>query len=164
MYYGNHEGRLEHDFVVAAGADPSQIEFDLSDQSRKPALIGSEFRLGTKAGEMTLRAPLAYQIIDGQRKEVEAAYEDVGSGHIRFRLGLYDRQHPLVIDPVLVYSAVFGGNNPNLERKPTKTARFCVVMSFSASSSFLRRIPMMEAKMRMPRSPFFTFRPIWFHA
>src|SRR4051794_34143806 len=37
-YYGNQEGKLEHDFVVAPGADPNQIEFDLRDQDRMPAL------------------------------------------------------------------------------------------------------------------------------
>ena len=41
---------------------------------------------------------------------------------------------------------------------------FCLVMSFSASSSFLRLMPMMGARMRMPFSPFFTRRPSWFHA
>ena len=110
VYYGNQEGHLEHDFVVAPKADPSQIEFDMRDQDRAPTFTGGELRLATKAGEVKLRAPFAYQIIGGQRKQVEAAYEDAGSGHIRFRLGSYDDQQPLVIDPVLVYSAVFGGS------------------------------------------------------
>lgn len=114
VYYGNQEGQLEHDFVVAPKADPNQIEFDMRDQDRAPALTGGELRLATKAGEVKLRAPLAYQVIDGQRKQVSVAYEDAGSGHIRFRLGSYDTAQPLVIDPVLAYSAVFGGNNPNL--------------------------------------------------
>jgi glycerol uptake facilitator-like aquaporin len=48
--------------------------------------------------------------------------------------------------------------------KPTRTRVFCLVMSFSASSSFLRLTPTMGARMRMPRSPFLTFRPSWFHA
>ena len=111
VYYGNQEGQLEHDFVVAPKADPNQIEFDMRDQDRAPAFTGGELRLATKVGEVKLRAPLAYQVIGGQRKQVEAAYEDAGSGHIRFRLGSYDKQLPLVIDPVLVYSAVFGGSN-----------------------------------------------------
>jgi hypothetical protein len=43
---------------------------------------------------------------------------------------------------------------PQIARNPAKTAVFCVVGSFSASSFFLRRTPMMGARMRMPFSPF----------
>lgn len=113
VYYGNQDGQLEHDFVVAPNADPSQIEFDLRDQDRAAAFSGCELSMATNAGDVKLRAPLAYQLIGGQRKQVEAAYEDAGSGHIRFRLGSYDNRQPLVIDPVLVYSAVFGGTPKN---------------------------------------------------
>jgi len=55
-------------FVVAPKADPNQIEFDMRDQDRAPAFTGGELRLATKVGEVKLRAPLAYQVIGGQRK------------------------------------------------------------------------------------------------
>jgi transposase len=48
--------------------------------------------------------------------------------------------------------------------KPTRTDWFCVRTSFAASSSFLRRTPVMGAKMRIPFSPLMTLRPNWFHA
>src|SRR4051812_38538248 len=37
VYYGNQEGKLEHDFVVAPGADPQRIEFDVRDEDGTPA-------------------------------------------------------------------------------------------------------------------------------
>ena len=55
VYYGNQEGKLEHDFVVAPGADPKRIEFDLRDEDQTPALKDGELRLPTKAGDMRLR-------------------------------------------------------------------------------------------------------------
>jgi uncharacterized repeat protein (TIGR01451 family) len=116
VYYGNQEGRLEHDFVVAPGADPNQIEFDLRDQDRMPALKNGELTLPTNAGDLRLRAPVAYQVIGGERRRVAATYQAAGSGPIRFRLGLYDKQLPLVIDPVLVYSAVFGSSGTDYVR------------------------------------------------
>jgi hypothetical protein len=110
VYYGNQEGRLEHDFVVAPGADPNQIEFDLREHDRAPGLKDGQLALLTKAGDVLLRAPVAYQVIGGERRRVQASYKTTGSGHIRFGVEPYDKQVPLVIDPVLVYSAVFGGD------------------------------------------------------
>ena len=57
---------------------------------------------------------MAYQVMGGQRKPVAATYKAVGSGHIGFQVGSYDRRYPLVIDPVLVFSAVFGGSSLRL--------------------------------------------------
>jgi len=35
VYYGNQQGRLEHDFIVAPGADPKQIAFQIMSHERK---------------------------------------------------------------------------------------------------------------------------------
>jgi uncharacterized repeat protein (TIGR01451 family) len=111
VYYGNQDGKLEHDFVVAAGADPQQIEFDLSDEDRTPVLKDGGVTLHSKAGDIRLQAAVAYQVMGGERRAVAATYRAAGSGAIGFRLGSYDSRYPLVIDPVLVYSAVFGGSS-----------------------------------------------------
>ncbi len=135
VYYGNQEGRLEHDFVVAPNADPSQIEFDLRDQDRAADFAGNELSLATQAGDVKLRAPVAYQIIGGKQRPVEAAYEDAGAGHIRFRLGAYDKEQPLVIDPVIVYTSVFGGSsNDVVEAIAIDSARNVYVAGLSDPS------------------------------
>jgi uncharacterized repeat protein (TIGR01451 family) len=110
VYYGNQEGKLEHDFVVAAGADPERIEFDFSDEDQTPVLKDGEVRLHSKAGDIRLQAPVAYQVLGDERREVSVSYRVAGSRAIGFRVGSYDSRYPLVIDPVLVYSAVFGGS------------------------------------------------------
>ena len=107
VYYGNQEGKLEHDFVVAPGADPHQIEFDVRDEDRTPALKDGELTLRTRAGDLRLQPPVAYQVIGGERRPVAATYQAAGSGHIGFRVGSYDSHYPLVIDPVLVYTRCF---------------------------------------------------------
>jgi uncharacterized repeat protein (TIGR01451 family) len=135
VYYGNQEGKLEHDFVVAPGADPQQIEFSLSDEDRTPALKDGEIRLHSKAGDIRLRAPLAYQVIDGERRPVVASYQAADSGHMRFRIGSYDSRYPLVIDPVLVHSAVFGGSG-YVENIAIDTARNAYVTGFTFSQNF----------------------------
>jgi hypothetical protein len=50
-----------------------------------------------------------YQEFQGQRREVKADYK-LGSNHrVSFSVGYYDRNSPLIVDPVLVYSTYLGG-------------------------------------------------------
>jgi uncharacterized repeat protein (TIGR01451 family) len=108
VYYGNQEGRLEHDFVLAPGADPNAIAIGLRDSDGVFPDQNGGLTLRTKAGELTLRSPVAYQTVGDQRKSIPATYL-LANNQIRFQIGSYDRNLPLVIDPVLQYTAVFGG-------------------------------------------------------
>jgi hypothetical protein len=107
LYYGRG-GRLEYDFRLAPGADPAQIVLRFR---------GAQVRLA-RNGDLLLRAggesvrqlrPVAYQRIAGGRRAVASRYELLGGGRVGLRLGRYDRAHPLVIDPVLLYSTYLGG-------------------------------------------------------
>jgi len=106
-YYGT--GRLvEHDFVVAPGADPVGIRFAVTGGAT-PARID---RTGTLvAGDVSLRPPVLYQDVDGARRPVEGRYATRGDGRFGFEVGPYDRSHPLVIDPVMVSSSYLGGTS-----------------------------------------------------
>jgi uncharacterized repeat protein (TIGR01451 family) len=110
LYYGNQEGRLEHDFVVAPGADPNAIAMEVHGADQILLQQGGSLALRTKAGNLTLNRPAVYQTIDGSRKMIPASYTTAGNNQLKFRLGSYDKQAALVIDPVLVYTAVFGGS------------------------------------------------------
>lgn len=137
VYYGNQEGKLEHDFVVAPGADPQRIEFSVRDENHTASLRAGELTLHTRAGNLTLPPPVAYQVIDGERRPVAVTYQSAGSGCIAFRLGLYDKHLPLVIDPILVYSSVFGGSGPDwVESVAIDTARNVYVTGFTFSGNF----------------------------
>jgi uncharacterized repeat protein (TIGR01451 family) len=113
VYYGNQEGRLEHDFVVAAGADPTVIAMRLDSASHDVQCRNGELTVQTSAGTLTMQAPIVYQTLRGQRKVIPASYELAHGNEIRFHLGSYDRNAPLVIDPVLTHTAVFGGSESN---------------------------------------------------
>ena len=54
VYYGNQEGRLEHDFIVAPGADPNNIAIGLQDSDGVVADKDGGITLHTKAGDLTL--------------------------------------------------------------------------------------------------------------
>ena len=65
----------------------------------------------TAAGDFVHHAPVAYQVIDGRRRPVAAAFH-LDRGVVTFGLGSYDRHRPLVIDPKtdLEYSTYLGGD------------------------------------------------------
>ena len=107
VYYGDQEGRLEHDFVVAPGADPNAIAICLQDSDGVVAEKDGGITLHTKSGDLSLHSPTVYQTIGGERKTIPASYL-LADNQIKFQLGSYDRKAALVIDPVLVYTAEFG--------------------------------------------------------
>ena len=103
-YYGN-QGRLEYDFVIAPGADPGSIQIGFGGPV-VPSVDGSgALRLTANEGEVVLQKPIVYQEIEGQRKTVDSRYVLDDANVVRFALGAYDRDHTLIIDPVLVYSS-----------------------------------------------------------
>ena len=107
VFYGNQH-RLEYDFVVAPGADPSVIAWSV-DGAR--ATLDSEGNLALRAanGPAIFQKPVLYQM-DGSRKiAVDGAFSVAGN-QIRFRLGGYDHSKALVIDPVLSYASYLGGS------------------------------------------------------
>jgi hypothetical protein len=118
VYYGNQR-RLEHDFVVAPGAQPGQISFavtlgERSATSLRLDPVTGDLLLSTGAsdeqGELRLLKPVAYQNSDHGRREIPAAYKLIAPDQIGFSIGRYDLSTPLVIDPVLVYSTYLGGS------------------------------------------------------
>jgi hypothetical protein len=53
---------------------------------------------------------VAYQTLDGTHQEIAASYKILDAHTAAFTLGDYNRNEPLVIDPVLSYSTFYGGN------------------------------------------------------
>ncbi|HYE13857.1 MAG TPA: SBBP repeat-containing protein, partial [Pyrinomonadaceae bacterium] len=110
IYYGNGR-RLEYDFVLAPGADPRDITLRFEGARSVRVERGGDLVLLTGAGEVRQLKPVIYQEVGGVRKEVPGRYVFKGARRIGFSVGAYDRERPLVIDPVLTYSVYLGGSN-----------------------------------------------------
>jgi Beta-propeller repeat len=107
IYYGNQD-RLEYDFVVAAGADPSVIRLRLDGIRSLRTDAGGDLVLSTAAGDIIQQKPDIYQTIDGKRQAVAGRFVIHGRRTVTFELASYDHSRSLVIDPVLVYSSFLG--------------------------------------------------------
>jgi hypothetical protein len=110
VYYGN-QGKLEYDVIVAPNTDPKRIVFELSGASRLFVNHAGQLVLKFKNGEIVQDRPFAYQLVDGQRKQVVASYRLSSGNRVSFELGKYDRNRELVIDPVIQYGRYLGGTS-----------------------------------------------------
>jgi len=138
VYHGNSasEGQLEHDFIVAPGADPKAIRFTVaasyarrsdsegtSGERSSPLQVAAngDLVIRTDAGEVRFRKPVAYQPrvwksgslnspFTIQNSEfVDGRYVLLADNRVGFEVAAYDKTKPLVIDPViLVYSTYLG--------------------------------------------------------
>ncbi len=110
VFYGN-QSRLEYDFLVYPGSDPSQIRFELQGVKELTLNEDGNLVLRLQDGEVIHQAPVIYQEVDGKRVEVSGGYLIDDKGLVGFRLASWDKKIPLVIDPVLVYSTFLGGSH-----------------------------------------------------
>ena len=115
VYYGS-DRRLEFDFVVAPGSNPSAIRLRL-EGGNVVREAGGDLRWKSGSEEIRLHAPEVYQARDEKRDRVPGEFvllSDAAGGEARevaFRVGRYDPSRPLVIDPVLLYSTYLGGSD-----------------------------------------------------
>jgi beta-propeller repeat-containing protein len=109
VYYGKQR-QLEHDFILAPGANPSGIALELKGADKLSLDSRGDLVLATGGGEVRLQKPVVYQEADGARREIAGSYVLKGKHRVGFELGAYDATRRLVIDPVLSYSTYLGGS------------------------------------------------------
>ena len=101
------------------GADPSRITLAVDGASHVSVDDESgDLVLETAVGPVRQHAPVVYQVVDGQRRLVDARYVLASDGvatHVRFDIAAYDTRHTLVIDPVVVYATLLGGAAGNFD-------------------------------------------------
>jgi hypothetical protein len=108
VYYGNQR-QLEYDFIVAPGADPSRIAFDVSGAKRIRQDARGELVFKMGEDEIRWKAPVVYQEKNGALQLVAARYAVTDPNRVTFDLAKYDASRPLYIDP-LIYSTYLGGS------------------------------------------------------
>ena len=109
VYYGNRQ-KLEYDFNLAAGVNPSVINLQFAGAEKISVNPQGELVIHFPSGEVVQHAPVAYQDINGSRQAVAAGYKILDTHTATFALDNYQHDQSLVIDPVLSFSTYFGGN------------------------------------------------------
>ena len=122
LYYG-HQGQLEYDFVIAAGADPSMIRMSFDGATPMLAANGDltlpvdRAKVNGSKTEISFQKPVVYQVKDGVRQPVDGSFSIADNHEVSFHLGAYDHSRELVIDPTLLFVGTLGtgsvGTMPN---------------------------------------------------
>ena len=109
-YYSNGD-KLKYDIILQPGADPEKIVMQY-EGVEKISVKEGQLLVQTSVGVSKELPPYAYQIIDGQKKEVECTYQVKGD-QVRFVVRNYDKTSALIIDPILVFSTYTGSRSSN---------------------------------------------------
>ncbi|WP_110517976.1 hypothetical protein [Herpetosiphon llansteffanensis] len=100
---------LKSSYLVAAGADPSQIGWRYPEAAGVHIATDGSLVIQINATTtITERAPIAWQDIGEDRLFVPVAFRIAQDGTVGFAVGAYDPSHPLVLDPSLTINRVFG--------------------------------------------------------
>ncbi|MFA5098208.1 MAG: SBBP repeat-containing protein [Candidatus Margulisiibacteriota bacterium] len=109
LEYGSKNGSVKSEFVIGRKGKAADIRLRYA---------GADFLSINKSGDLIVKAgavklveskPYAYQIIGGKIATVEAHYVLLAHDTYGFKTGNYNKLHPLIIDPTLVFSGYIGG-------------------------------------------------------
>jgi len=109
-YYGNNS-QLEHDIIVLPGGDPSQVKFSCAEITGLQINDTGDLVIVQNNRELRYRKPYIYQEINGKRIEILGSFHLYDQNTYGFQLASYDKDHTLIIDPVLEYSTYLGGSD-----------------------------------------------------
>ena len=109
LTYQADRGRLEAQYLVAPGAAVNAIQLRFDGDAR--IQDDETLRVRGASGDFIEQKPVFYQIVRGERVQVEGGFRKFPNGFVGFRVAKYDRSQPLLIDPSILFSGYFGGGS-----------------------------------------------------
>lgn len=106
VYYGDKQTGLKYDFIIHPGADANQLQLHY-DGTDGLEIAGNELIVKSSLGDIIENLPKVYQLISGKVIDISCAYTITEGEILKFNIGKYDKNYPLVIDPWITYC---GGN------------------------------------------------------
>ncbi len=127
-YYGSGDGRIEYDFIISPNANPSQIAIRYDGADEVCVDNQGQLVVETEWGEVTEHAPVVWQVVDGDIREITADYVQKEGSTFGFRLGDgYQPEYAVVLDPVLSYSTYLAASDEE----------FCIGVGVDASGIYV---------------------------
>ncbi|MBZ5624732.1 MAG: SBBP repeat-containing protein, partial [Acidobacteriia bacterium] len=111
MLYGANGRDFKSEFVVAPGADPTEIRLRYGSDGKVHIDELGELIIPLNGRELLELAPTIYQDRAGSRVPVAGQFALAADGTVSFAIGEYDPSLPLILDPVLSYSTLLGGSS-----------------------------------------------------
>jgi len=122
LQYYSQDGMLKYEWIVAPDVDPAVIRMQY-DGADYLSLENGNLHLKTSVNEMWEMKPFAYQWKEGKKIEVACEYVVKKNVVTYFFPDGYDSCEPLIIDPILVFSAYSGSSLDNWGNTATYDSR-----------------------------------------
>ena len=136
VFHGNAD-QLEHDFRIAAGANPNQIRFAIEGANGIALDSNGDLDISMASETLIFRKPVAYQELSWGRKIIESAFALNPDGSVQFHVGAFDHNRELVIDPVFVFSTYLAGSSKDYPTAvATDSAGNVYVTGYTGSTDF----------------------------
>lgn len=104
LYFENNTPR--YDFIIHKNANPENIKFKFNTVTDL-TIQNKSFSGKISVGDFFNDNLFAYQLIDGQEKEVKCNFKKIGNDILAFDIGKYNKNTDLVIDPI-IYNSYLG--------------------------------------------------------
>ncbi|RYD59351.1 MAG: PKD domain-containing protein [Sphingobacteriales bacterium] len=112
MHIASEAGQVKYDFLVSPGADADVIKLRY-DGIDGLSVVDGKLMVRTSLGNVIEQAPYAYQLIDGERREVSCKYR-VRDNFVTYIFpNGYDHSQLLVIDPTMIFTTFTGSSADN---------------------------------------------------
>jgi len=132
-YYGTQH-KMEHDFRIVPGADPSTIRLQFHGITNLRKTQNGDLRFEVDGIPMTQTLPVAYQVIGTRKQRIRADYVLLANNQVGFAVHNWDGKHLLVIDPILANSTYLGGDTQQDSSLGVTLAAETSVSSISSDS------------------------------
>jgi hypothetical protein len=103
---------IEKIFVVHPHANHNQIRIEI-EGVESIAVIDNQMQVETGLGNIEFTAPIAFQYINGEKTQVDVAYQLFENQEYGFSVGEYNPNYTLYIDPLLASSFIGSTSNDN---------------------------------------------------
>ena len=113
IVYNSFDDHLKYDINVKVGGKPSDIIFDYSGAERISLHKNGGLVIETSIGGIVEYTPFSYQMINGEKTEVESHFKIVNNEVSFVFPNGYDLTKELIIDPTLIASTYTGSTSDN---------------------------------------------------
>ena len=108
--YGT-EKKLEYDFIVKPGGNISDINLKYTDVKNSRIRQEGSLEIETEFGTLIHSQPDCYQIIKGNKVDVQTRFIKTGKNTFAFESASYDQNVDLIIDPLVEVNSTFIGGS-----------------------------------------------------
>ncbi len=136
IFHGSGDS-LEQDFRISPGADTARLRFSILGAEKISLTASGDLDVYLHGDTLTLQKPHAYQESPHARETVESSFVLNSDETVQFRLGRYDRNRELVIDPVFGFSTYLAGSGVDQPASVTSDSSGNIyVTGYTASTDF----------------------------